>query len=122
MAARPRRKVWCKALHLACLNADGVHGRNLKLEHFLSQNGVYNCLLSETFLKPDQAFGLAEYVCHRKDIPTAAGCTAILVRRAIVHHSVPVPGLNHLEATAVQVTLAGRPVKNIMAQLSPPAH
>jgi len=38
------------------------------------------------------------------------GGTDILVRRGIVHHSVPVPGLTHLEATAIQVTLAGKPV------------
>ena len=35
-----------------------------------------------------------------------------------IHHSVPVPGLSHLEATAVQVTLAGRPVKILAAYLS----
>ena len=46
--------------------------------------------------------------------------SAILVRRGIVHHSVLVPGLTHLEATAVQVILAGRPVKILAAYLSPP--
>jgi hypothetical protein len=43
---------------------------------------------------------------------------AILVRRGKFHHSVPVPGLTHLEATAVQVTLLGRPVKILAAYLS----
>ena len=121
MAARPRRTLRYKALHLACWNADGVRGRKLELEHFLSQHGVDICLLSETFLKPDQAFRLANYsyVCNRTDRPTAGGGTAILVRRGIVHHSVPVPGLTYLEATAVQVTLAGRPVKILVAYLSP---
>ena len=119
MAARPRRTVRCKALCLACWNADGVRGRKLELEHFLSQHGVDICLLSETFLKPDQAFRLANYVCHRTERPTAVGGTAILVRRGIVHHSVPVPGLTLLEATAVQVTLAGRPVKILAGYLSP---
>jgi endonuclease/exonuclease/phosphatase family metal-dependent hydrolase len=47
------------------------------------------------------------------------GGTAILVRRCIVHHSVPVPNLTHLEATAVQVKLAGIPVKILAAYLSP---
>ena len=46
-------------------------------------------------------------------------CLIILIRRGVVHHSVPVPGLTHLEATAVQVTLAGRPVKILAAYLSP---
>jgi len=96
-----------------------VSGRKRELEHFLSQHGVYICLLNETFLKPDQAFRVANYVCHRTDRTTTGGGTAILVRRGIVHHSVPDPGLTHLEATAVQVTLAGRPVKILAAYLSP---
>ena len=56
MAARPRRTVRGKALRLACWNADGVRGRKLELERFLSQQGVDICLLSETFLKAGQAF------------------------------------------------------------------
>jgi hypothetical protein len=91
----------------------------LELEHFLSQHGVDICLLSQIFLNAGQAFRLANYVCHRTDRSTAGGGTAILVRRGIVHHSLPVPGLTHLEATAVQVTLPGGPVKNIAAYLSP---
>jgi hypothetical protein len=65
MAARPRRAERCKALRLACWNADVVRGRKLELEHFLSQHSVDICLLSETFLKPDQAFRLTNFVCHR---------------------------------------------------------
>jgi hypothetical protein len=64
MAARPRRTVRSKALRLACCNADGVRGRKLDLEHFLSQHGVDICLLIETFLNLGQAFRLANYVCH----------------------------------------------------------
>jgi len=119
MAARPRSTIRGKALRLACWNADGVRGRKLELEHFLSQQGVDICLLSETFLTSGQAFRLANYVCHRTDRPTAGGGTAILVRRGIVHHSVPVPDQTHLEATAIQVTMAGRPVKILAAYLSP---
>jgi len=110
-AASPRRTERSKALRLACRNADGMRGRKLELEHFRSQHGVDICLLIETFLNPGQAFRLPNYVCHRTDRPTAGGGTAILVRRGIVHYSVPVPVLTHLEATAIQVTLAGRPVK-----------
>jgi hypothetical protein len=67
MVARPRRTDRGKALRLACLNADGVRGRNLELKHFLRQHGVDICLLSETFFNPGQAFRLANYVCHRTD-------------------------------------------------------
>jgi hypothetical protein len=95
-----RGRIWrterCKDLRLACWNANGVRGRKLELEHFLSQHGVDICLLSETFLKPGQAFRVANYVCHRKDRLTAGGGTAILVGRGIVHHLVPVPGLTQM--------------------------
>jgi len=119
MAARPRRTVWCKALRLACWNAVGVRGGKLELEHFLSLHGVDICLLIETFLKADQAFRLANYVCHGTDRPTAVGGTANMVRRGIVHHSVLVSGLTHLEDTAIQVILVGRPVKILAVYLFP---
>jgi hypothetical protein len=123
MAARPRT-VQTKPLRLACWNADGVRGRKLKLEHFFSQHGIDICLLSETFLNDGEAFRLANYVCHRTNRPTA-GCgtairAAILVRSGIVHHSVPIPGLTHVEATAIQVTMTGKPVNFLAAYLSSP--
>jgi len=58
MAAHLRRTVRYKALRLACCKADGVRGRRLELEHFLSQHGVNICLLIETFLNTGQAFRL----------------------------------------------------------------
>jgi len=61
----------------------------------------------ERFLNPEQTFWLANYVRHRTDRPTARGRQAILGRCGIVHHSVPVPGLTHLEATVIHVTRAG---------------
>ena len=96
-----------------------MRDRKLELEHFLSQHGVNICLLIETFLNPEQSFRLANYVCHHTDRPTAGGGTAILVRRGIVHQSVPVPGLTRLETTAIQVTLAGRPVVALASYISP---
>ena len=73
MVIRPRRTERRKLLHLAYCNADGVRGKKLELEHFLSQNSVDICLLIETFLNFEQTFRLANYVCHRTDRPTA-GC------------------------------------------------
>jgi len=43
----------------------------------------------------------------------------MLVRRGIVQHSVRVTGLTHLEATTIQVTMAGKPVLILAAYLSP---
>ena len=42
-----------------------------------------------------------------------------MVRCGLVHHSAPVPGLTHLEATVIQVTLAGKPVIVLAAYFSP---
>jgi len=67
MAGCPRRGEQCKALHLACWNVDRVRGRKLKLEHFINEQGVDICLISEAFLNPGQAFRLANYVCHCTD-------------------------------------------------------
>jgi hypothetical protein len=92
-----------------------VRGRKLELEQFLSKHGVNICFLGETCPNAGQAFGLANYVCPRTDAPTAGGGKAILFRRGIYHHSVPVLGLTHLDATAVEVTLAGRLVKILAA-------
>jgi len=49
----------------------------------------------------------------------AAGCgAAILFHRDTVHHSLPVPGLTLLKATAIHVTLPGKPVLILAAKLS----
>jgi len=66
METRPRTER-CKSLRLACWKEGGVGGRKLQLENFLNQQCLEICLLSETFLKPDQAFRVANYVCHRTD-------------------------------------------------------
>ena len=84
-----------------------MRGRKLELEHFLNQHGVEICILSKTFLNLGKAFRLANYVSNRTDRATAGGGTAIMVRRGLAHHSVPIPGLTHLEATAIQVTMVG---------------
>ena len=101
MAARPWRTERRKSLRLACWNADGVRGKKLELQNFLSQHGVDICLLSETFFNTEQPFRLANYVCHRTDRQTLEGSTAIQACRAIVHNSVPVPGLTHMKTTAI---------------------
>jgi hypothetical protein len=51
--------------------------------------------------------------------PDSGGGTAILVRRGIDDNAVPVSGLQHLEATAIHLVLATRPVKLVTAYLSP---
>jgi hypothetical protein len=119
MTARPRRANGGKALRLAYWNADGVCGKKLELDQFLSEHGVDICLLNETHLEPGRAFRFANYVCHRADRHARGGGTSILVRRDIDHYAVPVSGLRHLEATAIHLVLANRPLKIVAAYLSP---
>jgi exonuclease III len=118
MAARPRRTQG-KALRLTCWNADGVRGRKLELEQLLSEHGVDICLLNETHLDSVRALRFANFVCHRTDRPTPGGGTEILVRKGIDHYAVPVTGWQYLEATAIHLVLATRPVKLVSAYLSP---
>ena len=89
------------------------------MEYFFNQHGVNICPLSGTFLNPGQAFRPAINVRHSTGRLAAGGGTVILVRRGIVHYPVPFAGLNHLEATAIQVMLAGKPLKIPAAYLSP---
>jgi hypothetical protein len=97
MAARPRRTPG-KALRLACWNADGVRGRKLEMEEFISEHGVYICLLNETHLVAKRALRFANYICHSTDRPTPGVGTAILVQKGIDHYAVPVSGLQNPEA------------------------
>jgi hypothetical protein len=75
--------------------------------------------LNETHLKAGDVLRMANYVCHRNDRLTEGGGTAILVRRGIDHHVIPVQGLQYLEATAIQVMLANITVKILAAYVSP---
>ena len=96
-----------------------MRGRELVFEHFLNQHDVDICLLSEIFLKRDQAYRFANYVCHRTDTLTAGGGSLFLVRSSIVQHSVTVSGLTHVEATAIQIAMSGKHLKNLAAYISP---
>jgi hypothetical protein len=110
MAVHPKA-LSAKALRLTCWNADGVRGRKITS---LVNTGL-TCLLTETHLRSGQISRLANYVCHRTDRPTEGGGTAILVRRGIDHYAIPVPGLTHLEATAIHIMLVNGPVKILAA-------
>jgi hypothetical protein len=117
MAARPRRST-VKALRLAFWNANGVRGTKIELDNFLAQHGVDVCLLNETHLDPGQAFRFANIVFHRTHRSTKGGVTAVLVPRGIEYHPLPVPGLRHLEKTASEIKLAGKPTKILAVYLS----
>ena len=56
---------------------------------------------------------------HRNNWLTEGRGTAILVCRRVDHYAVPVQGLKHLEATAIQIMLGNKPVKILAVYLTP---
>jgi hypothetical protein len=91
----------------------------LELEQFLSEHGVDICLLNETHLVAGRALRFANYFCHRTDRHTPGGGTATLVLKGIDRYGVPVSGLQHMDATAIHLVLATKPVKLVSAYLAP---
>jgi hypothetical protein len=79
MIARPSRANREEALWLAYWNADGVRGRELEPDRFLSDHGVDICHLNETHLESHRDQRFAKYVCHWADRPARSGGTVILV-------------------------------------------
>jgi hypothetical protein len=59
----------------------------------------------------------SNYICHRTDRLTERGGEAIRFRRDIVNHSVPVPGLTHLRASANKIMMDGKLVKIVAPYL-----
>jgi hypothetical protein len=82
-------------------------------------HGVDICLLNETHLVAERALSFANYVCHQTDRPTPGGGTVIVVHQGIDHYAVPVSALQYLEATAIHLLLATRPVKIVSGYLAP---
>lgn len=75
-------------MRLATWNADGVRGRKLELGHFHGQYAIDIYLLTATDLRYDEAFRMANYICHRTERLTEGGRTDILVRCSIRHYAV----------------------------------
>jgi hypothetical protein len=53
------------------------------------------------------------------DRQARGGGTAVLVRRDTEQYAVTISGLQHLEATAIHLVLASRPVKIVAVYISP---
>jgi hypothetical protein len=119
MAERPRKRDRGKGFPPRLLERGRCARQEARIGAFSNQHGFDNRLLSETFLNPGQAFRHSNYVCYRTDRPRHGDGTVILVRRGIVHHAISVPSPTHLEATAVQTTMVGKPVVIIAVYLSP---
>ena len=104
MAARPRKKKWGKALRWPAGMWRDSWARKLNWRTFWTNTfSIYASEVRHSLI----------LLCLPPHRLTAVGGTAILVRRCIAHHSMPVPSLTHLQ------TSSDRTVKILTAYLSP---
>jgi hypothetical protein len=85
------------------------------MAEFLSEHGFKIRNINETQLESGRAIKFANSICHRTDRPTPGGGTPILVHKGTDHYAVPVSGLQYLDATAIHLVLATKPVKLVSA-------
>jgi hypothetical protein len=75
----------------------------------ISQKTTLNipiALLNETHLNPTTKFKCPNYCVYRSDRERGpGGSTAILIRKEIKHSEILLPKLQHMEATAIQVSI-----------------
>jgi endonuclease/exonuclease/phosphatase family metal-dependent hydrolase len=101
-------------------NARGIKTKKLELVNHLEANNIPVALIAETHLQPSITFKCANYFTYRSDRTTQrSGGTAILARRDINHIEFPLPQLQRIEATAIQLTLNKEPVI-LVSVYSPP--
>lgn len=103
-------------MRLACWGTDGVRGRKLEMEQFLSEHSVDICLLKEMHLKPGLPQRYANYGCQVTDSPLPGGAKATLDRNSRMCQSF---FRRHLEDTAIHLVSTTRPKKLVSAYLSP---
>jgi len=72
-----------------------------------------------THLRSVKVFRICNHVRHRNDRLTESGGIAILVYHSLDNHSVPVQGLEHLDANAIQDMLGSKPVKILAVTYHP---
>lgn len=98
-----------KPLIIASWNACSLYPKRHELENFLTDEGIDIMLIQETFLRPCTTFKTPNYVTYRNDRPgRMGGGTAILIKRNIHHTPHQTPALEHIEATAIKITIKGK--------------
>lgn len=101
-------------LRLAYWNACSVNNKKPEIETFLQEHNIDIFLISETFLRPQIHFNIANYVTYRYDRDDGpGGGTAILVKRNISHVELQLPDLIAAEANAIMVHMDRHTLKII---------
>ena len=89
------------AIKVIAWNANSICAKKEEFAEYLIRQCVDVALVSETFLKENKRFKIQHYSTYRKDRVTAAGGTAIFVKRGILHHEILLPAFSSIEANAV---------------------
>lgn len=91
-------------LNLAFYNANAVSSQRSKIEQFLVRPNIDIFLISETFLKPNQKFNLANFKIyrHHRDATRGRG-TAILIKKSIRSDAINLTTFTSFEATGIQI-------------------
>jgi exonuclease III len=85
---------------------EALNLKKFELINYLEANNIPIALISETHLQPSITFKCLYYIIYRSDrIAQQGGGTAILIRRDINHNEFPLPHLQRMEASAIQLTI-----------------
>lgn len=102
-------------------NANGIKTRHAELQHLLDTEDITVALISETHLSEKDKFAIASYNIYRTDRSTPGGGTAIVARKSVKSHEIPLPPLATMEAVGVQVETPSGPLRLIAAYIRPQA-
>ncbi|GFT18721.1 nucleic-acid-binding protein from transposon X-element [Trichonephila clavipes] len=108
------------SLKIGFWNASSLTNKIHEVRDFVSEQNLDMFLVQETWLEPGIDPQIANYRLTKDDrieFPhtVTRGGTAICCKNEIVHHRVPLPNLQGMDATAVQIKINNFPPINIVS-------
>lgn len=103
-------------------NANGLKKQQSIFSAFLVRHNVDIACVSETHLVHTESLKISGYAVYREDrlAPVASGGVAILIKKKITHHSIFLPELSNLEATAIKLNLENGSSLIVASAYKPP--
>ncbi|GFW69116.1 probable RNA-directed DNA polymerase from transposon X-element [Trichonephila clavipes] len=108
------------SLKIGFWNASSLRNKIHEVRDFVSEQNLDMFLVQETWLEPGIDPQIANYRLTKDDrieFPhtVTRGGTAIYCKNEIVHHRVPLPNLQGMDATAVQIKINNFPPINVVS-------
>lgn len=101
-----------KPLRICHWNAQSLAKKKKLLAHFLREQNIDVMLISETFLRESEQFNMSNYCTYRKDEKRSDGAAyrglAVLVKRNVVHQSIPYKEFQSLNVLGILAHVGGR--------------